>query len=117
MPISNDIASYTDKELTISLQKDFSPTRQLYCHIVLETDKFAEYQKDLIQDFLSDLVGVMEDEEIMYSEFKKQFEAQFQNLNTKLQVFAEKIKDVERFTLKGVAHAFFDDEYVASMIG
>ena len=48
---------------------------------------------------------------------KKQFEQALQDLNSKLGIFASKIKDTARFELSGVVQIVYEGEYIASLLG
>jgi hypothetical protein len=63
------------------------------------------------------LVDNLESDEMDFLSFRKKFESGLQDLNTKLSVFAEKIKDVDRFPVKGTIQVFYGNEYLASLIG
>jgi len=117
MPVVYNPHRFHQAELTVELHKVFSPQRTLSCYIVLDTEKFVDYQKDLLQDFLSVVVEALERPETTFDSFKRDFEQALQDLNNKLGIFAEKIKDVPTFSLRGVVQVFFDSEYVASMVG
>ncbi len=117
MPVVYTTHRFHAEELTVELHKVFPPHRTLSCYIVLDTEKFVDFQKDLLQDFLSMVVETLERPEATFDSFKRDFEAALQDLNNKLGVFADKIKDVPMFSLRGVVQIFFDSEYVASMVG
>lgn len=117
MPVVYTPYRFHESSSTIELSKSFGTYKTLSCHIVLDTDKFVEYQKDLLHDFLSVIVEILEREETTFEMFKGEFERNLQDLNNKLGIFAEKIKDVDSFGLRGVVQVFFDNEYVASMAG
>lgn len=117
MPVVHTPHRFHPQEFTVEHFKVFSPQRTLSCHIVLDTQKFVDFQKDLVQDFLSTIVEVLERPETTFESFKAEFEASLQDLNNKLGIFADKIKDVESFSIRGVVQVFFDSEYVASMVG
>ncbi|USN55443.1 MAG: hypothetical protein H6765_02335 [Candidatus Peribacteria bacterium] len=84
MPIKFDFNSFVEEEYLISYTKEFSPQKSLSCHIVLGTHKFSDYQKDLIEDFLSQVTDHLAIEEVTVEQFKKNFEKDLQDLNTKL---------------------------------
>lgn len=114
--------AYTDKVFhdtssSIHLHKEFWPSVSLYCHIALLTEAFLDYQKDIFEEFLSDLVESLSDEDVAFTTVKRDFERLLQNLNEKLQVFASKIKDSSRFEIKGVIQIIVGWEYLASLIG
>lgn len=101
----------------VHFSKDFPGEKSFYCHVVFESEKFIDYQKDLFEDFLGVVVDALSDEEGSLEEVKVTFERELQDLNTKLSVFAEKIKDVDTFPIKGIVQIFYGLEYMASLIG
>lgn len=113
--------AYTDKVFhdttsSIHLHKEFAPSVSLYCHIALLTEAFGDYQKDIFEEFLSDLVEVLSDEDVAFTKVKRDFERLLQQLNEKLHVFSDKIKDEGRFEIKGVIQIIIGNEYLASLI-
>jgi virulence-associated protein VapD len=61
----------------------------------------VDYQKDLMQDFIAEVMEkVGEDEEYDMDVIKAHFEVALQNLNTKLKAFADKVRDVDFFEIK-----------------
>lgn len=65
-----------------------------------ESDKFLDYQTDLLQDFVAELKDKINDEHYDVDEVKQQFEIALQNLNVKLKAFADKVRDVDYFGIK-----------------
>ncbi len=101
----------------ISHYKDFGDWVFLNVDLVFLTDKFIEFQKDIFNEFISDL-----DEELSYNsdytlkQFQTKFEEMLQDMNTKLITFADKINDVEKFDIKWTIQIFFHETYMSSMI-
>jgi hypothetical protein len=61
----------------------------------------VDYQKDLIQDFVGEVMEkVGEEESYDIDVVKSHFEIALQNLNTKLKAFADKVRDVDFFEIK-----------------
>ena len=46
------------------------------------------------------MVDLMQDDDIGFDSMRTHFERELQNLNTKLTVFADKIKDIDSFPIK-----------------
>ena len=108
---------FHDSEHGVHIVKGFPDGKQLYCHVVFQSEKFIDYQRDLFEDFLWNMVDVVSDEESDLDMVKRNFEQQLQDLNTKLLVFAEKIEDVTQFPIKWIVQLFSGTEYIASLIG
>ena len=63
--------------------------------------KFLQYQKDILEEFVADFTNTIKtSEELDVIDIREIFEQHLQLLNTKLKQFAEKVRDVEHFSLK-----------------
>jgi hypothetical protein len=64
-------------------------------------EKFLQYQKDIIEEFVADFTNIVKtSEELDVIDIREIFEQNLQLLNTKLKQFAEKVRDVDHFSLK-----------------
>jgi hypothetical protein len=64
-------------------------------------EKFLQYQKDILEEFVADFTNTIKtSEELDVIDIREIFEQHLQLLNTKLKQFAEKVRDVEHFSLK-----------------
>ena len=64
-------------------------------------EKFLQYQKDIIEEFVADFTNIIKtSEDLDQEDIREIFEQNLQLLNTKLKQFAEKVRDVEHFSLK-----------------
>jgi len=82
-----------------------------------QSDKFLDFQKDLIQDFVAELKDKINDEQYDIDNVKNNFEILLQNLNVKLKAFADKVRDVDYFGIKGYIQVVMDNILMLSMIG
>jgi len=81
-------------------------------------EKFLQYQKDILEEFVADFTNVVRtSEELDTQDIREIFEQSLQLLNTKLKQFAEKVRDVDHFSLKGIIQLVVDDKLMSSMIG
>ncbi len=117
MPVQYTNRHMHDAHTGLHMEKNFSGNVSLSCHLSFGIDKFVDYQKSLFEDFLSEMVDHLESDNGDIVKVRKLFEFALQDLNTKLEVFAEKIKDVDRFPVKGCVQLFYGNEYLASLIG
>lgn len=109
---------FVDDNRKININKDFWDGIVINANIVILSEKFIEYQKDLFNEFFADIVDRLSWEAWNdLIEFQRWFEKSLQNLNNKLNIFAEKIKDENRFPIKWLIQIFFNESYMASMIG
>lgn len=84
--------------------------------VLLETEKYLDYQKDLIQDFLADFIDKSNGEVYDEWDLKNNLEAGLQQLNEKLKMFAEKLPDIERFSIKWYTQIIAWNTLISSMI-
>lgn len=81
-------------------------------------EKFLQYQKDILEEFVADFTNIIRtSEELDPEDIREIFEQNLQLLNTKLKQFAEKVRDVERFSLKWLIQLVVDNKLMSSMIG
>ncbi|HMT26942.1 MAG TPA: hypothetical protein PKD96_01440 [Candidatus Absconditabacterales bacterium] len=109
---------YLPEEQKISLIKKCGDNDIIIkADIFILADKFVDYQKDIISDCLGTLEEELSKEDLDNKKVKKIFEQELQNLNSKLSVYADKIKTTKKFHIKGIIHIFEDQNYMASLIG
>ena len=82
-----------------------------------QSDKFLDFQKDLLQDFVAELKDKISDDNFDLEDVKNNFEIALQNLNVKLKAFADKVRDVDFFGIKGYIQLVIDNVLMLSMIG
>jgi len=118
MKINNTQSIYLEKERHISNYKDFGNWINLYYDIFLLSEKFVEYQKDIFDEFLADIIDklTLEEDNASINNFKKYFENRLQELNSKLNLFADKLKDIDKIDIKWVIQIFYNDMYMSCMI-
>ena len=81
-------------------------------------EKFLQYQKDILEEFVADFTNTIKtSEELDVIDIRDIFEQYLQVLNTKLKEFAEKVRDIEHFSLKWIIQLVVDDKLMSSMIG
>lgn len=82
-----------------------------------QSNKFLDFQKDLLQDFVAELKDKITDDTYDIDDIKNNFEITLQNLNVKLKAFADKVRDVEFFGIKWYIQLVLDNILMLSMIG
>gem|GEM_PF-204889 len=117
MQIKEGKKIYKDAEHYIDVQKHFSDEIQCRMFVEFPTEKFVEYQKDLIQEFIANLVDDIETNDYDMDQTRSKCELALQDLNTKLKAFADKVRDVEYFEIKGYFQMTIGMMLVSSMIG
>ncbi len=108
---------YIPEEHLFNLSEELSNGIKFKVFVGYETEKFLDYQKDLLQDFAGEFLDKLKEEHYDAMDIKTQFEIALQNLNVKLKTFADKVRDVEYFTIKGYIQILVDNVLMLSMIG
>jgi hypothetical protein len=90
---------------------------QINTYVVFETEKFLDYQKDLLQDFLADFIDKANTKIYDEEDLKNNLEEWLQNLNVKLKLFADKVTDIKHFPIKWYMQIIAWDMLMTSMIG
>lgn len=116
MQIREKKYNYLDQNQQFQFKDKLTNWVQVNTYVVLECEKFLEYQKDLIQDFLADLMEKINTEVYDEWELKNNLENWLQNLNVKLKLFADKVTDIERFPIKWYIQIIAGDTIISSMI-
>lgn len=120
MKLTNYHKSYLPEDNYINFHKNISEWFWIRSDIYIISDKFVQYQKDLIQEFFADLINNYEfwpQSEPEYQKFIKHFEFAIEDLNSKLSVFGQKVKDIKKLEIRWIIEIIYDKNYVASLIG
>jgi hypothetical protein len=113
----NKIETLADEELCFSFAESYDNGIQIIANLYFDTDKFLDYQKDLVQEFLANYLDYLKEESYDLGVVKAEFEIALQNLNTKLKLFADKVNDVEYFSIKGYIQIIVENTLISTMIG
>ncbi len=117
MQIREKKYNYLANNQLFSFKEKLANGVKINSYVVFDSDKFLEYQKDLLQDFLADFIDKSNTEIYDESDLKKNLEEWLQNLNVNLRKFAEKVNDVPRFSIKWYIQIIAGNMIMASMIG
>ncbi|MEI8008722.1 MAG: hypothetical protein WCI00_04965 [bacterium] len=71
----------------------------------------------MLQDFLAELKDKITTEDYDINDVKNHFEISLQNLNVRLKAFADKVRDIDFFGIKGYIQLVIDNILMLSMIG
>ncbi len=104
------------EEKIFKFHRNISPTVVLSSIIVFEWEKMVDYQKDLFADYLTEVVDALSSEDVTFQKAKKVFEQWLQDVNVKLQVFAEKMWEDNKYPIHGSIQLIYDNDYLASFI-
>lgn len=109
---------YQDTERYIDTQQHLSDGIQFSLVVEFQSEKFIEYQKDLLQEFVADFVdGIQNVEDHDNDAIRAKCETALQELNTKLKAFADKVRDIEYFPIKWYMQIILGTTLISSMIG
>lgn len=107
---------YMEEEQVFQFKDKLQNWIELKSTITFNTDKFLDYQKDLIQEFFANFIDQSSDSVFDLDEVKQSFEIWLQDLNTKLKVFADKVRDVDFFSIKWYIQIIADSVLMTTMI-
>lgn len=105
-----------DDSTLLRYHKVIDQDKILSCIVAFDGERMIGYQKDLFEDFLTNLVDVMSAEDVGIKTCKKAFEEGLKDINMKIQVFNEKMDD-DAFPMIGSVQMIIDSDYLASFIG
>lgn len=119
MHILEEKKIYQDSERYVDIQQHLREGMQFSLVVEFQSEKFIEYQKDLLQEFVADFVDGMQNAEDIHDndEIRTKCETALQELNTKLKAFADKVRDSEYFPIKGYMQIILGTTLISSMIG
>src|SRR5574344_1182617 len=100
---------YLDPEKCYSFSDQLESGIGIEVYIQLHSEKFIEYQKEIFQEFIADFVDQVRDVSLSSREVEELLEKELQSLNTKLQAFADKLRDVPRCDLRGYIQLIIDN--------
>ena len=90
---------------------------KLHCQIFVLEDHLHQYQIDLFQEVVADIIDKIQSDDTQYEEVRTTFEKSLQSLNTTLTVFAHKAKDITHFPISGHITLMYHDQLITSLIG
>ena len=108
---------YIDNAQLVTFMRTYDDGKRcLSCEIVIQHTQFIEYQRELFEEHLAEISDVMQDTTQEYSNIKRVFEEQLQELNTKLATLTHKLTPQEPFLIQGMIHVFVDDSYISTFV-
>jgi len=108
---------YLPEEHVFNFAEEVQNGIKIKMFVGFQSNKFLDFQKDLLQDFVAEFKDKISDENYDVDEVKNNFEIALQNLNVKLKAFADKVRDVDFFGIKGYIQLVMDNILMLSMIG
>jgi len=108
---------YSDAERIYKVSETLDNGLLLDIYIQLHSEKFLEYQKEILQEFVADFLDKTKDQPLTSKEIEQLLESELQKLNTKLQSFAGKLRDVPKCDLRGYVQVIVDQTVKTWMIG
>lgn len=114
-PVYNAV-EYTDPEKVYLYSNQISDDINLEVYIQIWSEKFVDYQKEIFDEFVADFVDDIKDNMLTDDEVEKRLEKYLQGLNSKLQAFAEKLRNVPKCDLKWYVQLIMDNAVKTWMI-
>ncbi|EKD24857.1 MAG: hypothetical protein ACD_80C00146G0012 [uncultured bacterium (gcode 4)] len=108
---------YLNEEHVFNFVEEAQNGIKIKMFVGFQSDKFLDFQKDLLQEFVAELKDKISDEEYDVDTIKNNFEIALQNLNVRLKAFADKVRDVDFFGIKWYIQLVLDNIVMLSMIG
>lgn len=108
---------YLTEEQIFNFAEELANGIRIKMFVGFGSDKFLDFQKDLLQEFIADFKDKIIQEDYDIDDIKNNFEIALQNLNTKLKAFADKVRDISFFGIKGYVQLVMDNIVMLSMIG
>jgi len=108
---------YLEPEQLLKIDEELANGIAIKASVLFEKNKFLDNQKDLIEEFMAELMDKLQVEESDIEQVKSDFEILLQGLNTKLKAFADQFGEVEFFPIKGYIQLVVDNLFMTSMIG
>lgn len=108
---------YIADEQSFNFSEELQNGIKIKMFVGFQSHKFVDFQKDLLQDFVAEFKDKVNNENYDIDDVKNNFEIALQNLNVKLKAFADKVRDVEYFGIKGYIQLVIDNVLMLSMIG
>jgi len=108
---------YLEPEQLLKIDEELANSIVIKASVLFEKNKFLDNQKDLIEEFMAELMDKLQTEESDIEEVKNNFEILLQWLNTKLKAFADQFGEVEFFPIKWYIQLVVDNLFMTSMIG
>jgi hypothetical protein len=87
---------YIDPEKVYLYSNQIGDDINLEVYIQIWSEKFVDYQKEIFEEFVADFVDDIKDSMLSSEEVEKRLEKFLQWLNSKLQAFAEKLRNVPK---------------------
>jgi hypothetical protein len=100
MQIREKKYNYLANNQSYSFKEKLTNGVQIHAYVIFETEKFLDYQKDLLQDFLADFIDKANTKIYDEDDLKANLEERLQSLNVKLKLFADKVTEIKRFPIK-----------------
>ena len=114
-PVYNAV-EYIDPEKVYLYSNQIGDDINLEVYIQIWSEKFVDYQKEIFEEFVADFVDDIKDSMLSSDEIEKRLEKFLQWLNSKLQAFAEKLRNVPKCELKGYVQIVMDNAVKTWMI-
>lgn len=86
-------------------------------YVQIQSEKFVDFQRELFEEFVADFLDQAKDPSLSTQDIEALLQSQLQNLNQKLQSFAEKLRDVPKCEIRGYVQVMVNQTVLIWMIG
>ena len=117
MKAEANIREYNDLDKNYRRSQVLANGVQVDFFVQIGSEKFVDYQKEIFQEFVADFVDQVKSTALSSRDVEELLEKHLQNLNTKLQSFADKLRDVPKCDLRGYVQVILDEGVKTWMIG
>ena len=114
-PVYNAV-EYSDSEKVYLYSNQVTDDINLEVYIQIWSEKFVDYQKEIFDEFVADFVDEIKSGMLSADDVEKRLEKYLQGLNSKLQAFAEKLRNVPKCDLKWYVQLIIDNAVKTWMI-
>ena len=110
---------YFDKDSysNFSYHKEFDNGLIVKMELLFGYGEYQQYQENMIKEMVEALETEANSTKFSIIKFKSFFELLLQELNSRLAVFADKLRVFNKISIKWFAEFFMDNYYVSSLIG
>ena len=115
-PVYN-LLEYLDADKVYTFSDELDNQIEIKVYIQIHSEKFVEYQKEILQEFVADFTDKAKDVSLSSNDIEMMLEGQLQLLNAKLQSFADKLRDAPKCDLRGYVQLILDNSVKTWMIG
>ena len=117
MKAEANIREYNDLDKNYRRSQVLANGVQVDFFVQIGSEKFVDYQKELFEEFLANVLNQAANSELTENEIELLAETELKKLNDSLLSFAEKLHDMPVFDIRGYFQLFVDEKIKIWLIG